>query len=77
MPVLERNCPCPCGKLRADGRHVKYKRCCMPHHSAPYVRGKPAAIQGPRGPVENAERNAFKAAYAEAAVAKCRAGAAG
>jgi hypothetical protein len=23
------NAPCPCGKLRADGRPMKYKKCCM------------------------------------------------
>jgi len=32
-PILKaikigRNEPCPCGKLRADGEPIKYKKCC-------------------------------------------------
>ena len=26
---VKRNDPCPCGKVNADGKPVKFKKCCM------------------------------------------------
>ncbi len=28
-PKVRRNEPCPCGKLRSDGKRIKYKKCCL------------------------------------------------